>query len=330
MAQTQHPKNQGSDEPNTRNLVKPGSTMDPKGSGQPPAQQGGPYGQQPMQVQTQGEESREQSRQRQQEAWDEASRRSKDNNPATQKMRQYDPHAPGMDPANQPDPDTKLYKATRLDLEDVTGNPGHRGVNPDAPANSINGPGFDRTGRMESINEPSHIDQNRPTPEQRAEMAGGSPYSINEPPGSQVIPPGAGAGTGEQVEHGPGSQPPGVTGGQPEQGEAPTIDELVPDEAEVGSAEVTMEVHGTGFTEQSVIQFGPDNDLETTFISEGELTARINPAEWGDGVIEVRVKNADGGLKSEPVEFEFIEQAAPASRQTKRTKPKPQGKKGKR
>ena len=53
-----------------------------------------------------------------------------------------------------------------------------------------------------------------------------------------------------------------------------------------------------------------------------ELTAPIKPSEWGDGVVEVRVKNADGGLKSEPVEFEFIEQAAPASRQSKRTQPK--------
>jgi len=320
-----HPKNQGSDEPNSKNLVKPGSTMDPR-AGIPPSQQGQPKDP-PAAGRGLTEEDREAGRQRQQEAWDEASRRSKDNNPVTQKMRQYDPHAPGMDPANQPDPQTKLNKATRLDLEDITGNPGHRGVNPDAPANSINPAGVDRTGRMDSINEPGHIDQNRPTPEQRAEMAGGSPYSINEPPGSQVIPPGAGAGTGEEVEHGPGSQPPGVAGGQ---GEAPTIEALEPDEAEVGSADFVLEVSGTGFVQGSVIQFGPDNDLQTTFISETELTAPVKPSEWGDGVIDVRVKNADGGQKSEPVEFEFIPAEAPAGRQSKRTKPKPQGKKGKR
>jgi len=34
------------------------------------------------------------------------------------------------------------------------------------------------------------------------------------------------------------------------------------------------------------------------------------------------VKNADGGMKSEEVEFEFIPAEAPASRQSKRTKPK--------
>jgi hypothetical protein len=148
----------------------------------------------------------------------------------------------------------------------------------------------------------------------------GSPFeSINEPPGSQVIPPGAGAGTGEEVEHGPGSQPPGVAGGP---GEAPVIEALEPDEAEVGSPDVVLEVTGTGFVQGSVIQFGPNNDLPTTYISDTELTAPIKPSEWGDGVVEVRVKNADGGLKSEPAEFEFIEAEAPASRQSKRTQPK--------
>jgi hypothetical protein len=118
-----------------------------------------------------------------------------------------------------------------------------------------------------------------------------------------------------------------VAGGQ---GEAPTIEALEPDEAEVGSADFVLEVSGTGFVQGSVIQFGPDNDLQTTFISETELTAPVKPSEWGDGVIDVRVKNADGGQKSEPVEFEFIPAEAPAGRQSKRTKPKPQGKKGKR
>jgi IPT/TIG domain len=149
----------------------------------------------------------------------------------------------------------------------------------------------------------------------------GSPFeSINEPPGSQVIPPGAGAGTGEEVVHPPGSIPEGPTG--PAEDEAPVIEALEPDEAEVGSADVVLEVTGTRFVQGSVIQFGPDNDLPTTYISDTELTAPIKPSEWGDGVVEVRVKNADGGLKSEPVEFEFIEQEAPASRQTKRTQPK--------
>ena len=43
-------------------------------------------------------------------------------------------------------------------------------------------------------------------------------------------------------------------------------------------------------------------------------------------MVECTVKNGD--QVSEPVEFEFLEPDAPAaSRQTKRTKPKPKGKK---
>ena len=147
----------------------------------------------------------------------------------------------------------------------------------------------------------------------------GSPFeSINEPPGSQVIPEGAGAGTGEEVEHPPGSIPEGPTG--PAEEEAPTIEALDPDEAEVGSADVVMEVHGTGFTEESVVQFNAE-DRPTEYISETELTITVQPSQWSDGVVPVRVKNGD--QLSEPVEFEFIEAEAPASRQTKRTKPKP-------
>jgi len=151
----------------------------------------------------------------------------------------------------------------------------------------------------------------------------GSPWeSINEPPGSQVIPPGAGAGTGEEVVHPPGSIPEGPITEE----EAPTIEALEPDEAEVGSADIVLEVTGTGFTEQSVVQFNAE-DRPTEYISETELTITVQPSQWSDGVVPVRVKNGD--QLSEPVEFEFIEAEAPASRQTKRTKPKPT-KKGKR
>lgn len=46
---------------------------------------------------------------------------------------------PGLHPANQP-PSDERAKGPRGDLEDVTGNPGHRGVNPNAPTGSINEP----------------------------------------------------------------------------------------------------------------------------------------------------------------------------------------------
>ena len=131
--------------------------------------------------------------------------------------------------------------------------------------------------------------------------------SINEPPGSNVY--------GKTM-------PDGVGGGGEGEDVPPVLEELEPDEAVVGSADVMLHVHGSGFIPASVIQFGPDNDLQTAFISETELNAQIKPSEWEDGVVAVRVKNADGGLKSEEMEFEFIPAEAPASRQSKRTKPK--------
>ena len=190
-----------------------------------------------------------------------------------------------MNPANQPAPDTKMKKGPRLDLEDITGNPGHRGVNPDAPANSINrGAPYD-----DSINEPHHIDQNWPKAGERGgqqqSQGGAVTESINEPPGSQVIPPGTGAGTGESVEHPPGSIPSGPSQGGDEE---PAIDELEPDEVKVGSPDTTLRVHGSGFVQGSVIQFGPDNDLQTQFVSDSELSAQIKPSEWGEGVVPVR------------------------------------------
>ena len=206
MADTHHTKNQ-SDTPPAHNLVKPGSTMDPKaapaGQGQG-GQQQGQQGQQ-NQVQNKGqigqglsEQDQKALQERQQQAWDAAAEREKSNNPATRDQRTYDKNAPGMHPPTSPRPIPRINKGTRLDLEDVTGNPGGRGVNPDAPANSIN-----RAPYNDSINEPRHIDQNWPTGAQRQQAAGqqaGGPVteSINEPYGSQVIPPGAGQGTGNR------------------------------------------------------------------------------------------------------------------------------------
>lgn len=137
-----------------------------------------------------------------------------------------------------------------------------------------------------------------------------TPVSINEPPGSDVS---GGAGEG---------------GGTPNPDEAPEIESLDPDEAEVGSADVTLHVHGSGFAQGSVIQFNAA-DMETAFVSETELTCEVKPSAWTDGVVPVRVKNGDGGLKSEPVEFEFTNPEEPAATRTsKRTKPAPKKKKG--
>jgi IPT/TIG domain len=237
-----------------------------------------------------------------------AQERERSNNPATRKLRQYDQmRQPGLDPGNQPAQDTRVNKGTRLDLEDLTGNPGHRQVNPDAPANSINGPPSDRTGRVESINEPPGIPNNdRPndlsTPAQRSGGTGVQ-GSINEPPGSQVIPEGAGAGSGTG----------GEGGAQPI--EAPTLDSLDPAEIAIGAADTTLHVHGSGFTEDSVIHFA-GHDEPTTFVSDSELTTGLKPSLWqAPDTVECTVKN--GGAESEPVEFEFLPAEGSASRSQK-------------
>ena len=298
MAETQHPKHQ-SGQSQEHNLVKPGSTMDPKRApaanqaygGELPGQQRGQGSQQqavwPSQAQL-SDQDRQQLQERQQQAWDEAGRREAGNNPATKDQRQYDKNAPGMDPANQPAPDTKLYKATRLDLEDLTGNPGHRGVNADAPAGSINRAPDDKTGHVESINEPSHINQNWPKRGGQGGYVsgrqGGMPgqqdagigtTSINEPPGSQVIPPGAGAGTGEER---PGTNPPEGGSG----GEAPVITSIEPETAEIGGGNETfgLIVTGSGFDESCIIVFD-DEEQETEFVSDTELRGDAGDADRG-------------------------------------------------
>ena len=323
MAETQHPKHQ-SGQSQEHNLVKPGSTMDPKRApaanqaygGQQQAQGGQQQAVWPSQAQL-SDQDRQQLQERQQQAWDEAGRREAGNNPATKDQRQYDKNAPGMNPANQPAPDTKLYKATRLDLEDITGNPGHRGVNPDAPAGSINRAPDDKTGHVESINEPSHINQNWPKRGGQGGYVqgrqGGMPgqqdagigtTSINEPPGSQVIPPGAGAGTGEEQD-----------------GQAPTIEALEPHEIEVGAADTVLHVHGTGFTPTSVIHFA-GHDEPTSFVSDTEVTTGLKPSLWSEPVV-VKCSVKNGGLESEEEEFEFLDpEDPPAARKTKRTTPK--------
>jgi hypothetical protein len=317
-----HTKNQTEQQP-AHNLVKPGSTMDPKKAGAAGQGLGGQPGQQGQvqnQAQNQGqigqqglsEQDQKALQERQQQAWDAAAEREKSNNPATREQRQsYDKNAPGMHPANQPAPDTKLNKGTRLDLEDLTGNPGHRGVNPDAPANSINrGAPYD-----DSINEPHHIDQNWPKAGERAQGAAVT-ESINEPHGSQVIPPGAGAGTGEGVEHPPGSVPPG-----PGHGTAPKITSIEPDSVEIGGGNETfgLVVTGEGFDDTCKIVFD-DEEVETEFVNE--TTLRATPP-MSDTAEEVDVEVERGSETSEVLTFEFTAAGGAGSRQRKEPTRKP-------
>jgi hypothetical protein len=149
--------------------------------------------------------------------------------------------------------------------------------------------------------------------------------SINEPPGSDV------GGEGSAVEEGGGE-------GEGETGEAPDLESLDPDEADAGDAtDIVMHVHGTGFTEQSVIYF---NGLAepTTFVSETEVTTGVKPSLFVvPAVCPVTVRN--GEHESDALEFEFLDpEDPPAARENKRTtrttkakaKPKKSAKKGKR
>jgi len=264
------------------------------------------------------EESREARTQR------EYQQREQSNNPATAKYRQYDEGAPGMHPANLPadrlNGEVPL-KGTRLDLEDVTGNPGHRGVNPDAPAFSINpGPNvlpsakeneaLAKMPHIRSINEPVDVE-----PLSRAQQLGtpplagqGSMASINEPPGSTIGSNAPGAP--------PAAQPPVLTGISPE-----SIT-LTAATAETFSLMVT----GTGFNEDSVIVFD-DEDLETTFVSETQLTAEA-PTSTVAKEVDVEVTNGDD--LSDAITFEYIAAEADASRTGQRKAPQRKPSKGKR
>jgi hypothetical protein len=177
---------------------------------------------------------------------------------------------------------------------------------------------------VKSINEPrTPAEQSDHRPDARAEdlPPGHFNASINEPPGSDV------GGEGGATEEGGG-----------EEGEAPDLESLDPDEADAGDAtDIVMHVHGTGFTEQSVIYF---NGLQepTTFVSETEVTTGVKPSLFVvPAVCPVTVRN--GEHESDALEFEFLDpEDPPAARETKRStrttkakaKPKKAAKKGKR
>jgi hypothetical protein len=135
--------------------------------------------------------------------------------------------------------------------------------------------------------------------------------SINEPLGSDV------GGEGSATEE--GGEGEGEGGGEGETDEAPDLERLEPDEADAGDAEdIVMHVHGTGFTEESVIYF---NGLEepTTFVSETEVTTGVKPSLFVvPAVCPVTVRN--GSYESDALEFEFLDPEEPvAARETKRT-----------
>ena len=314
----EHPKNQ-SEPSKTHDLVKPGSTIDPKGQAAPPPAQGKPGDQKQGEISTYGQnmpgETDAERMRREDPLFIEKTRPEDPSGRAGQLTRDnVNPHIPSV---------------TREQLGPAIAriqNPGGI-VDPTSLGMEQGGVAATYPDTSDSINEPD----TKPGTDYRGELRadtrtepppdlppGHGNFSINEPPGSSVGGEGEGAGG--------------------EESEAPDLESLDPDEADAGDAEdIVMHVHGTGFTEQSVIYF---NGLQepTTFVSATEVTTGVKPSLFVvPAVCPVTVRN--GEHESDALEFEFLDPEEPvAARETKRTtrttkaktKPKKSAKKGKR
>jgi hypothetical protein len=92
----------------------------------------------------------------------------------------------------------------------------------------------------------------------------------------------------------PGTPPPAVP---------LVLEDIDPDSAEIGSADLTLTLTGTGFTGDSVIVFN-GGDEPTTFVSDTELTTIVKPSTAGtEGDFPVLVRNA--GEQSAALDFTF-------------------------
>ena len=104
----------------------------------------------------------------------------------------------------------------------------------------------------------------------------------------------------------------------PEPEVAPTVSSLDPATAELNSPDFPLHVHGTGFTEASVIYFaGQPEPIE--FVSAQEITTIVKPSlPWGPATLPVYVQNGD--LISNPLDFTFTEPVAPLAAETETTR----------
>lgn len=92
-----------------------------------------------------------------------------------------------------------------------------------------------------------------------------------------------------------------LTAGQP----APSVvDSLAPPTAVIGDVAFDVHVHGTDFTEESVIVFN-GIDEPTTFVSNTELTTGVNMPLWTVPVV-VPVLVRTNTVESNSVNFEFL------------------------
>lgn len=151
-----------------------------------------------------------------------------------------------------------------------------------------------------------------PPPTTKLVMGQGVAGSINEPLGSSI---------GSNMDD-KGQPITGGSGGTPAPDVAPVITELEPDEATIGEETFDMFVHGTGFTEDSVIVFAGQEE-PTDLEDDGTLSTGINMDVWnGPDTVQVSVKNGD--KMSNMMDFTF--HAEPA---TRKAPPKANKRKGK-
>jgi hypothetical protein len=171
----------------------------------------------------------------------------------------------------------------------------------------------------DDLQQQHEVDPNAPVPPRPREA------SINEPPGSNVLP---GLETGP-VQPPEGWQPPTQPGGGGEgEVERLTLTDIDPDRIPVQPeeiAEIPLTVTGTGFSNDCVVLFD-DEEVPTTFISPTQLKASI-PIAPAEGTYDVEV--ARGEELSDVLTFEIVaaEEGSGATQSAKREKQKPKPKK---
>lgn len=82
----------------------------------------------------------------------------------------------------------------------------------------------------------------------------------------------------------------------------PELDGIDPATAVIAGAPFTLTCYGANYTAQSVISFD-NGDLATTFVSDQQLTALVDPALAVAGTVPVAVRT--GTDSSDPLDFTF-------------------------
>lgn len=94
----------------------------------------------------------------------------------------------------------------------------------------------------------------------------------------------------------------------PEPLPAPTLTNISPITAIIGSADVTLVCTGTGFVQGAVVLFN-NSANETTFVSDTEVSTIVEPSTAsGAWTVPVAVKNPDG-QETGSIDFSFTEEA---------------------